>query len=117
MWKYFRVFFTRQVMVACAKIIGFLSKFQSQSFGHLKVNNLATFLANILEKCGQVIDLEIFTCFFVKICFVKTFILPAERRRILKKKQTTKNNKIKVAKLLTYGGQVIDPTAYIHIYI
>ena len=22
-WKYFRVFFTRQVMVACAKVIGF----------------------------------------------------------------------------------------------
>ena len=28
-----------------------------------------------------------------------------------------KNNKIKVAKLLTYGGQVIDPRAHIYIYI
>ena len=34
-----------------------------------------------------------------------------------KKKTTTKNNKLKVAKLLTYGGQVIDPTAYIKPYI
>ena len=27
--------------------------------------------------------------------------------------KNNKNNEIKVAKLLTYGGQVIDPTAYI----
>ena len=32
------------------------------------------------------------------------------------KKKTQKNNEIKVAKLLTYGGQVIDPKAYIYIY-
>ena len=62
-----------------------------------------------------------FTCFFVKICFLKNLILTAERRIFLKKTKKTTNNEIKVAKLLTCGGQVIDPTAclciYIYIYI
>ena len=46
--------------------------------------------------------------FSFKLCFfLKNLILPAERRR--------KNNETKVSKLLTYGGQIIDPTAYIYI--
>ena len=46
--------------------------------------------------------------FLLKLVFFsKNLILPAERSRFLKKK---------VAKLLTYGGQVIDPTAYIYIH-
>ena len=31
--------------------------------------------------------------------------------------QKKKNDKAKVAKLLTYGGQVIDPTAHTYIYM
>ena len=81
---------------------------QGQYLGHI-------FWQTFLEKCGQVIDLEVFTCFFVKTCFFKNLILPAERRILLKNKKTTQNNTIKVAKLLTHGGQVIDPTAYIYI--
>ena len=51
--------------------------------------------------------------FFVKaLFFLKNLILPAERRIFL---ENPKNNEIKVAKLLTYGGQVIDPAAHIYI--
>ena len=57
--------------------------------------------------------------FFVKTCFFfKNLILPAERRGFLKnKKKQQKTIKKKMARLLTYAGQVIDPTAYIYIYI
>ena len=50
------------------------------------------------------------------LTFFKNLIFPAERRGFLKKtKNTTKNNKKQMARLLTYDGQVIDPTAYIYI--
>ena len=58
--------------------------------------------------------------FLLKLVFVKNLILPTEKKKIFEKKKTIKTtiNYKKVAKLLTYGGQVIDPTAYIsHIYI
>ena len=53
--------------------------------------------------------------FWYNLFFSKNLIFPTERRGFLKKN----NNKTikKVAKLLTYGGQVIDPTAYIYIYV
>ena len=111
--------------------IGFSDDFEMLIFSFLgqksKVNNLATvgsitwphFFAKKLEKCGQVIDPTVFTCvsviFFV---FFVNLILPAERRRFLKKNKTKQQKTIKkVAKLLTYGGQVIDPTAHIYMYI
>ena len=59
----------------------------------------------------------LFSHFFVKTFFFKNIILPAEGRGFLKNKKTTKNNKKQMARLLTYDGQVIDPTAYIYIYI
>ena len=69
----------------------------------------------VWPKMGPFIYLEVFTCFLLKLSFfLKNLILPAERRKALKKK--TKNYGIKVAKLLAYGGQVIDPTAYIYAY-
>ena len=50
---------------------------------------------------------------FFKACFSISFSLQTEDDF---DKQKNKNNETKVAKLLTYGGQVIDPTAYIYIY-
>ena len=66
---------------------------------NFKVNNLATsmsitwphFWQNI-GKCGQVIDLEVFTCFLLNF-FVKNVILPAEIIIFLKNKKTTKTLK------------------------
>ena len=55
-----------------------------------------------------------FHTFLVKNIFFKNLILPAERRGFLKNKKTTKNNKKQMARLLTYAGQVIDPTAYMY---
>ena len=55
--------------------------------------------------------------FFVKTCFFQKSHSPCRKKTIFEKqKRKTKDNK-KVAKLLTYGGQVIDPTAYIYMYI
>ena len=98
-WKYFRVFFTRQVMVACAKVIVFFWLFCCfslllkntikigffEDFGMLifsffgqksRVNNLATVgpltwphFPILLKKCGQVIDPTIFTWFLGITCF------------------------------------------------
>ena len=58
-----------------------------------------------------------FSPVFLKLCFFY-LIPPAERRKILKTQKQQKHE-IKVAKLLTYGGQVINPTALTkkHIYI
>ena len=95
-------------------------------FGQLcRVNNLATvgsitwphFLQKI-GKCGQVIDLTVFTWFFGITCsFCQKSHSPCRKKRIFEKKQKQQQKTIKkVAKLLTYGGQVIDPTAYIYIY-
>ena len=97
-WKYFRVFFTRQVMVACAKVIVFFwlfccffffflvaqkhyknrffedfDMFIFSYFGQIcRVNNLATVrsitwphFCKKKGKCGQVIDLTVFTWFLV----------------------------------------------------
>ena len=50
----------------------------------------------------------------VLVLFFKNLILPAERSRFSKNKKKQQTIK-KVAKLLTYGGQFIDPTAYIYI--
>ena len=62
---------------------------------------------------AKLLTLLFFTLFLLKLVFFfKNLILPAERRRFLKnKKKTTKKTKTKMAKLLTYDGQVIDPTA------
>ena len=61
---------------------------------------------------------------FVKALFFfeRYLILPAERRIFLKKRSINqkKNNETKVAKLLTYRGQVIYPiyiNKYVYIYI
>ena len=65
------------------------------------------------QRCGQVIDLEVFTCFLLKLCFWKiSFSLQKEEYF-----EKPKNNEIKVAKSLTYGGHDIDPTAYMCAYI
>ena len=122
-------------MIACAKVIVFLvcfvvfallvpkhykigifDDFEKLIFRffdqNLKVNNLATFFPKILgRKVAKLLSLK-FSHVFVRVFFLKTIILPAERRIFLKK-----NNEIKVAKLLTYGGQVIDPAVYIYIYV
>ena len=45
--------------------------------------------------------------------FFQKSLSPCRKKKIKKKKKTIK----KVAKLLTYGGQVIDPTACIYICI
>ena len=69
------------------------------------------------QRCGQVIDLEVFTCFFVKALFFWKISLSLQKEEYLKKKQ----------KLWNKGGQVIDlwwPSywpysmrIYIYIYI
>ena len=53
--------------------------------------------------------------FFVKPCFFISFSLQKEEYFWRNKKN--KNDEKKVAKLLTYGGQVIDPAVYIYIYM
>ena len=90
-----------------------------------RVNNLAMvesiiwpfFGQNFAQKDGQVINSTFFTFFFFKLVFFfKNLILPAERRIFLKKKKTQRKNKKKqMAKLLTFDGQIINPTAYIYI--
>ena len=109
--------------------IGFFDDFEMlifSSFGkNCRVNNLATVgsitwphFLQTFWKCGQVIDPTVFTCLFVKTCFFfKNLILPSERRRFLKNKTKQQKTIKKVAKLLTYGGQVIDPTACICVYV
>ena len=65
---------------------------------NFKVNNLATsrsilghiFEQHFAQQCGQILDLEMFTCFLVKTCFFENLILPAERRRFLKNKKQQK---------------------------
>ena len=49
--------------------------------------------------------------FFVKALFFlfEKSHSPCRKKKIFEKNKT--KNEIKVAKLLTYGGQVIDPTA------
>ena len=76
-------------MILTCWFLVFWSKFQGQLLGHLKVNNLATFLANILGKCGQVIDLEVFTCFLLKLVFY--LIFPCRQKKLFenKKQQNT----------------------------
>ena len=84
-----------------------------------RVNNLATvgsitwphFLQKFWKNVAKLLTLQFsrvffFTCFCSKISF-----------SLQKESYFWKNNKRKVAKLLTYGGQVIDPTAYIYMYI
>ena len=62
-----------------------------------------------------------FHTFFVKTCFFfsKISFSLQKEEYFWKTKEKQKNNKKEMAKLLTYDGQVIDPTAhiYIHIYI
>ena len=86
------------------------------------VNNLATsrsitwpHFSKNFGKCGQVIDLEVFTCFLLKLVFFSKISFSLQKEEYFENKKPTKINN-KVAKLLTYGGQVIDPTAYIYIY-
>ena len=80
---------------------------------------MATFLAKILpRKVAKVLTLQFsrFSC-WLKLKKKKNHS-PCRKKKIFEEqKKTTKNNKKEVAKLLTYGGQVIDPTAYIYIYI
>ena len=53
------------------------------------------------------------TC-FVKTCFFSKIHSPGQKEENFWNTEKKKNNKKEVAKLLTYGGQVIDPTAYIY---
>ena len=139
--------FTRQVMVACAKVIaffgggcfvvfslllkntikiGFFGDFEMLIFSffgqNCRVNNLATvgsitwphFLQNKWKMWPSYWPYSFHVFFLLKLVLFKNLILPAERRIFLKNKKQQKTIK-KVAKLLTYGGQVIDPTAYIYI--
>ena len=131
-WKYFRVFFTRQVMVACAKVIAFFGCFVVFSlllkkhykngvfddfemlifsfFGQKsRVNNLATVgsitwphVCKNFGKMWPVIDPTVFTCFFVQTCFFSKNLILPAERRIFLKKQKNKTKTIKK------GGQVID---------
>ena len=128
-------------MVACAKVIvffwlfcfSFLLKnhyknvffydfdmFIFSFFGQKsRVNNLATvrpitwphFWQTFWKNAAKLLTLQFSRVFLLEL-FFKHLILPAERRIFFKKQETIK----KVAKLLTYGGQVIHPTAYIYIY-
>ena len=79
---------------------------------------MATFFAKMLENVAKLLTLQFSRVFLLKLVFFfKNLILLAERRRKKKEKTNkTKQQKTikKVAKLLTYGGQVIDPTAYIY---
>ena len=53
---------------------------------------------------------------FLEALFLfEILILPAERIIFFKRKTKTKTNEIKVARVLTYGGQIIVPTAHIFI--
>ena len=74
---------------------------------------MAIFLAKILpRKMAKLLTLQFSRFFLLKLVFFfKNLILPAERRRFLKNK---KHKKKQMAKLLTYDGQVIDPTAHIY---
>ena len=56
-----------------------------------------------------------FHVFFVTTCFSSKISFSLQKEEDVWEKNN-KNNK-RLAKLLTYGGQVIDPTAYIKIYI
>ena len=56
----------------------------------------------------------LFSHFFVKLAFFQKFHSPCRKKKIFEKKI---NNKKEMAKLLTYDGQVIDPTAYIYMTI
>ena len=133
-------------MVACAKVIVFLAvllcfslllkntikigcfeDFDMLIFSFLgqksRVNNLATvgsitwphFLQNFWKMWPSYWPYSFHMVFWYNLFFFKNHILPAERRIFFWKK--TEKHLKKVAKLLTYGGQVIDPTAYIYIYI
>ena len=60
----------------------------------------------------------LFSHFFVKTLSFQKPHSPCRKKRIFEKqKNTTKNNKKQMARLLTYDGQVIDPTADIYIYM
>ena len=65
---------------------------------------------------AKLLTLQFSRVFFVKTCFFfQKSHSPCRKKKIFEKQnKTTKNNK-KVVNLLTYGGQVIDPTAYIYI--
>ena len=67
-----------------------------------------------MENVAKLLTLQFSRVFFNLFVF-KNLILPAERRRFLKNKTKQQKTTKKVAKLLTYGGQVIDPTTYIYI--
>ena len=82
---------------------------------NFKVNNLATFFAKNNGKCGQVFDLEVFTCFSVIFSKI-SFSLQKEEYFWKKKNKKPNKNKTKVAKLLIYGGQIYWPYST-HIYI
>ena len=64
-----------------------------------------------------------FHAFLLKLVFFQKIHSPCRKKRIFEKtkKNTTKKYKKKkkkqMAKLLTFDGQVIDPTAYIYIYM
>ena len=106
--------------------IGFFDDFEMLIFSFFgqksRVNNLAMvesitwpFFAKILpRKMAKLLTLLFFTLFLLKLVFFfKNLILPAERRRFLKNNKTQQKKKKQMAKLLTFDGQVINPTAYI----
>ena len=58
----------------------------------------------------------LFHTFLLKLVFFQKSHSPCRKKKIFEKQQKTKkkNNNKEMAKLLTYDGQVIDPTAYIY---
>ena len=83
-----------------------------------RVNNLAIFLAKMLpRKMAKLLTLHFFTLFLLKLVFFSKISFSLQKEEdFWKTKKEKKNNKKEMAKLLTYDGQVIDPTAYIYIY-
>ena len=106
--------------------IGFFDDFEMLIFSFFgqksRVNNLATvgsitwphLWPNFCPERWPSYWPYFFHPFFVKTCFFSKISFSLQKEEDF---WTTKKTKKKVDKLLTYGGQVIDPTAYIYIYI
>ena len=105
--------------------IGFFGDFEMLIFSFFgqksRVNNLATvgsitwphFLQKNWKTVAKLLTLQFSHVFWLKLVFVQKSHSPCRKNNIFEKQKQQKTIK-KVAKLLTYGGQVIDPTAHIY---